>query len=99
VLREYRFLTDQISDIAHSKAEHQYEGSSPLDSRKLFEENRFMKVKLDRLEMQQDLTKSQLEAERKENRDLRSLTSNTIAGKNELEQFFLECINEVKKDI
>jgi hypothetical protein len=45
------------------------------------------------------MTKFQLEAERKENRELRSLNSNFIADKNELEQFFLQCIGEVKKEV
>jgi hypothetical protein len=40
-----------------------------------------------------------LELERKKNKELRSDKSNYVSGRNELEEFFLECIEEVKKDI
>lgn len=51
------------------------------------------------MESQLSLALLQLENERKMNRELVSKNSNTVQDKNELEVFFLECVDELKKDI
>ena len=45
------------------------------------------------------MTKNQLENERKKTKELECGKSNYISAKNELEEFFLECVEEVKKNI
>ena len=65
----------------------------------LKEENKFMKFKLQKLQTNIDLIKQQLEVERNQNRELKTEKANVVSNKNELEEFFLECIEEVKKDI
>jgi len=49
------------------------------------QENNYMRLKIDKLNQQLQMTKHQLELERRSNRELRSQTSNGIASKNELE--------------
>ena len=63
------------------------------------EETNLLKYKLDKLEMQYNMVKNQLENERRRTKELESGKSNYISGKNELEEFFLECVEEVKKNI
>lgn len=58
-----------------------------------------MKFKIEKLESQLEMTRAHLEYEKQVNKDLTKYKSNTQAEKSELEGFFLECIEEVKKDI
>ena len=95
-VKEYKFITQQIDEIARGKSP-----TMPLseDVPQMQQENNYMRLKIDKLNQQLQMTKHQLELERRSNREHRSQTSNGIASKNELEQFFMECINEVKKDV
>jgi hypothetical protein len=45
------------------------------------------------------MVKNQLENERKKTKELECGQANYISGKSELEEFFLECVEEVKKNI
>ena len=65
----------------------------------MVEENNLMKFKISKLDHANGVLRTQLELERKKNKELRSDKSNYVSGRNELEGFFLECIEEVKKDI
>ena len=58
-----------------------------------------MKFKIDKLQQQLNFSRNQLELERKVSREFRTSKANNASEKSELETFFLECIDEVKKDI
>lgn len=58
-----------------------------------------MKFKLKKLEMNNQILRQQLEVERAQYKELRCERTNFITHRNELEEFFLECMDEVKKDI
>ena len=54
---------------------------------------------MERLQEQLASTKAMLEQERKLNKELRCEKVNYASDRNELEEFFLECIDAVKCDI
>lgn len=58
-----------------------------------------MKFKLQKLDHANGVLRNQLEIEHKKIKELRSDKSNYLSGRNELEEFFLECVEEVKKEI
>ena len=63
------------------------------------DENNYMKVKVHNLQSQLNIAIAQLEKERALIRELRSEKSSYALNKKDLEYFFLQCIDEVKKDI
>ena len=71
----------------------------PKEHLKLIEESRFMKFKLDKLQVNMDLLRQQLQVERVQNRELKNEKANFISERSQLEEFFLECVDEVKKEI
>ena len=93
-VKEYKFITQQLHD---EKADEPVD--LPDGGKKMVEENNLMKFKISKLDHANGVLRTQLELERKKNKELRSDKSNYVSGRNELEGFFLECIEEVKKDI
>lgn len=74
-------------------------GGQNVNVSQLIEENRFMKFKLNKLETNYELIRQQLEVEKNNVRELKEDRTNFVTHRNELEEFFLECMDEVKKDI
>lgn len=58
-----------------------------------------MKFKIDKLQAQLNHYTIMLQQERKQNKELQSEKSNYVGNRSELEKLFLECVEEVKKDI
>jgi hypothetical protein len=59
----------------------------------------FLKFKIDKLKTSIDTIKNQMNVERMTIQELKTEKVNFITDRNELEKFFLECIEEVKKGI
>lgn len=66
---------------------------------KLREENKFLKFKVDKLKSNVETFKNQIRVERNLINDLKTEKVNFINDRNELEKFFLECIEEIRKGI
>ena len=91
-------LTDQI--IKNNKTIHNDHQKVPMDDYlKLVRENAELKDKeMKYIETIRHL-KNQNDVEKKQMRSLRAEKVNFMAQRNELEEFFLQCIEEVRKDI
>ena len=65
----------------------------------LREENLILRQRLAKLQVNMDNTRRLLDEERKINRELRCEKVDVASSRNELELFFLECVDEVKREI
>ena len=65
----------------------------------LLKENNSLREKQEFLIEDTRISKTQLEAERKLNRDLKTEKTNFYSRRNELEELFLKCVDETRKDI
>lgn len=70
-----------------------------VDYKRLMEENKFLKRKLDKANSQLFHVQRQLDNERQTVRELKTEQVNYASGKNDLECLFMECVEEVKKEI
>ena len=58
-----------------------------------------LKFKFNKLEFNFNSLKNQLEIEKKLNKDLRSEKVNYASSKNELEDIFIKCLDEVRSQV
>ena len=65
----------------------------------LLKENNLLRTKSDALTEDNRLMKVQLENERKSSRDLKNEKANFYSRRNQLEELFLNCVEETRKDI
>ena len=62
-------------------------------------ENNGLREKQEKLIEDVRLFKTQIETERKENRELKTEKANFYSRRNELEELFLKCVDETRRDI
>ena len=65
----------------------------------IYDQNQKLIVENDKLKEQLRLSKSQLEIERRNSRDLKTEKTNYFSKRSQIEELFLSCIEEVRKDI
>ena len=65
----------------------------------MLKENNLLREKQERLIDDARLLKVQLEQERKNNKDLKTEKANFYSRRNELEELFLKCVDETRRDI
>lgn len=92
-------MDDPSANINLTGADYTSLEKLPDRGKKIIEEHNYMKIKIDNLQSQLDIAISQLDQERKLNKELTSEKSNFAANRNEMEVFFLDAIEEVKKEI
>lgn len=87
VVKEYRSIKSKIM-ADQLKAQD----ALGVDQRELISENNQLKLKVDKLEAQLQMTRKQLEYQRKTAKDQVDQQINSARMTSELETFFLECI-------
>ena len=65
----------------------------------IYEQNQKLILENDKLKEQLRLSKGQLELERRTSRELKSEKTNYFSKRSQIEELFLSCIEEVRRDI
>ena len=65
----------------------------------MLKENNLLREKQERLIEDSRMLKVQIEQERKQNKDLKTEKANFYSRRNQLEELFLSCVDETRKDI